>query len=71
MAALGVKAVLERVDISQYIERRRSGDFDIVSHSFSMGFEPGIGLEQWFALQDRRRQLAQPDAAAATRRSTG
>ena len=48
MANLGVKAVLERVDVSQYVERRRSGDFDIVSHSISMGLEPGTGLEQWF-----------------------
>ena len=30
------------------IERRRSGDFDIVSHSIGMGNEPGTGLEQWF-----------------------
>ena len=48
MANLGVKAVLERVDVSQYIERRRSGDFDVVSHSIGMGLEPGTGLEQWF-----------------------
>ncbi len=48
MTNLGVKAVLERVDVSQYVERRRSGDFDIVSHSISMGLEPGTGLEQWF-----------------------
>lgn len=49
LAALGVDAKLDRVDVSQYVERRRAGDFDIVSHSFTMGFEPGIGLEQWFA----------------------
>ncbi|MCB1328546.1 MAG: ABC transporter substrate-binding protein [Maritimibacter sp.] len=49
MAVLGVQAKLERVDVSQYIERRRSGDYDIVSHSFTMDFEPGLGLEQWFA----------------------
>ena len=49
MVTLGVKARLERVDNSQYVERRRSGDFDIVTHSFTMGFEPGTGLEQWFA----------------------
>lgn len=48
MAVLGVKAMLERVDVSQYIERRRSGDFDIVGHSLSMTNEPGSGLEQWF-----------------------
>ncbi|WP_298496286.1 extracellular solute-binding protein [uncultured Maritimibacter sp.] len=46
---LGVNAKLERVDNAQYIERRRSGAFDMVSHGFAMGFEPGIGLEQWFA----------------------
>lgn len=46
---LGVQAKLERVDTAQYVENRRAGDFDMTSHSFSMGFEPGIGLEQWFA----------------------
>ncbi|MBV7408496.1 extracellular solute-binding protein [Maritimibacter sp. DP1N21-5] len=46
---LGVNAKLERVDTAQYVERRRAGEFDMVSHGFSMGFEPGIDLEQWFA----------------------
>lgn len=46
---LGVRANLERVDTAQYVENRRAGDFDMTSHGFSMGFEPGIGLEQWFA----------------------
>ena len=46
---LGVQAVLERVDSAQYIERRRSGDFDLTNHSIAMGFEPGFELEQWFA----------------------
>lgn len=45
---LGIQAELNRVDTAQYVESRRAGDFDMVSHSFSMGFEPGIGLEQWF-----------------------
>ncbi|SMR81860.1 microcin C transport system substrate-binding protein [Aliiroseovarius halocynthiae] len=45
---LGVDAKLERVDIPQYVERTRSGDFDLVTHSIGMGFEPGTGLEQWF-----------------------
>ncbi|NDW53341.1 ABC transporter substrate-binding protein [Aliiroseovarius sp. PrR006] len=45
---LGVDAKLDRVDIPQYIERTRSGDFDLVTHSIGMGFEPGTGLEQWF-----------------------
>ena len=45
---LGVDASLERVDTSQYVERRRSGDFDLVNHTLTQGFEPGIGLRQWF-----------------------
>lgn len=45
---LGVQASLERVDTSQYIERRRSGDFDLVNHSLGQGYEPGTGLRQWF-----------------------
>ncbi len=46
---LGIKAVLDRVDSSQYVERRREGKFDMTTHSFSMGFEPGAGLSQWFS----------------------
>ena len=49
LSRLGVRGVLERVDTSQYVERLRSGDFDLVNHTFSMGFEPGVGLEQWYA----------------------
>lgn len=45
---LGVQATLERVDTSQYIERRRSGAFDLVNHSLGQGYEPGTGLRQWF-----------------------
>lgn len=46
---LGVDAKLERVDTAQYVERRRSGDFDLVNHGFGMSFEPGNSLKQWFA----------------------
>ena len=46
---LGVDARLNRVDVSEYIERRRSGDFDLVNHGFDLGFEPGLGLRQYFA----------------------
>lgn len=45
---IGVDAKLERVDISQYIDRRRTADYDLVNHTFSMGFEPGFGLRQWY-----------------------
>ena len=45
---LGVDAKLERVDTSQFIERRRSGEFDIVNASLGQGFEPGQQLAQFF-----------------------
>lgn len=45
---IGVQAKLERVDTSQYVERRRKGDFDLANQAFDMGFEPSVGLEQWF-----------------------
>ncbi|MEM9341721.1 MAG: extracellular solute-binding protein [Pseudomonadota bacterium] len=48
LSRLGVEAKLERVDPSQYIDRRRSGDYDLTNHTFSMSFEPGIGLRQWY-----------------------
>ena len=49
LSQIGVRARLERVDTAQYVERRRAGDFDLTSHGIQMGFEPSIGLEQWFA----------------------
>jgi microcin C transport system substrate-binding protein len=49
LSLIGVNARLERVDTAQYVERRRAGDFDMTSHGIQMGFEPSVGLEQWFA----------------------
>ncbi len=46
---VGVDARLERVDNAQYVERRRSGDWDLTNHSPGQGFEPSIGLRQWFS----------------------
>ncbi|WP_108815456.1 extracellular solute-binding protein [Loktanella sp. Alg231-35] len=45
---LGVDAELERVDTAQWIERRRSGTFDIVNASLGQGYEPGQQLAQFF-----------------------
>ncbi len=45
---LGVNAKLDRVDTSQFVERTRSGDYDLVNSSPGQGFEPGSGLRQWF-----------------------
>ncbi len=46
---IGVRGQLDRIDTSQYVERRRKGDFDLANQGFAMNFEPSIGLEQWFA----------------------
>ena len=58
---IGVDARLERVDVSQYIERRREGDWDLVNHSPTQGFEPTVtGLKQWFhsdTAEDSSRNL--------------
>ncbi len=45
---LGVDAKLERVDTAQFIERRRSGAFDIVNASLGQTYEPGQQLAQFF-----------------------
>lgn len=57
---LGIDAKLDRVDIAQYQERRRNGDWDLVNHTFGMSFEPGDALKQWFGsitAEDSSRNL--------------
>ena len=57
---LGVDATLDRVDYAQYIDRRRTSDYDMVNHTMTQGFEPGIGLRQWFdssTAEDSSRNL--------------
>ena len=49
LKAIGVEGKLDRIDRAQLLERRRSGDFDMMNHGFQMPFEPSIGLQQWFA----------------------
>ncbi|MBT8411136.1 MAG: ABC transporter substrate-binding protein, partial [Octadecabacter sp.] len=39
---------LDRVDYAQYVDRRRTGDYDLVNHTMTQGFEPGVSLRQWF-----------------------
>ncbi|SFS00975.1 extracellular solute-binding protein [Yoonia litorea] len=48
LTRLGVDAKLDRVDTAQWIERRRSGEFDIVNGSLGQGYEPGQQLAQFF-----------------------
>ena len=46
---VGFDAKLDRVDIAQYRERRRTKDWDLTTHSIGMSLEPGDNLKQWFA----------------------
>jgi microcin C transport system substrate-binding protein len=48
LRSIGIDARLERVDRAQYIERRRSGDWDLTNHSPGQSFEPSGILRQWF-----------------------
>ena len=57
---VGINAKLDRVDTAQYIERRRSGDWDMVNHSPGQGYQPSLGLYQWFhssTAEDSSRNL--------------
>ncbi|SEQ02176.1 microcin C transport system substrate-binding protein [Loktanella sp. DSM 29012] len=60
LTRLGIDAVLDRVDPAQETERRRSGDWDMLTHSIQMGLEPGQVLYQWFGsetAEDSSRNL--------------
>ena len=46
---VGFDAKLDRVDIAQYRERRRTKDWDLTNHTFGMTLEPGDELKQWYA----------------------
>ena len=48
LQAVGVNAILTRVDPAQLQQRQRDADFDIITDHFPMGFEPGSGLRQYF-----------------------
>ena len=68
LRSAGIDARLDRVDVAQYIERRRVGDWDMVNHSPTQGYEPTItGLKQWFhsdtAVDSSRNLMALTDPA--------
>jgi microcin C transport system substrate-binding protein len=67
---LGVNAALERVDTSQYVERLRSGNFDMVNDTLTQSFEPGQGLSQFFgseAASDSSRNVMRLRSPAVDR----
>ena len=64
---IGIDARLERIDTAQYVERRRSGDWDLTNQNPGQGFEPSVGLRQWFdsstAADSSRNLMALQDPA--------
>ncbi|MCY4543554.1 MAG: extracellular solute-binding protein [Rhodobacteraceae bacterium] len=44
---LGVNARFNLIDAAQYTQRERDRDFDVITGSFRMGYEPGAGLRQY------------------------
>lgn len=48
LRALGVDAKMERVDDSQYENRRRSHDFDMITTHLGQDYIPGADLQQYF-----------------------
>jgi len=48
LRALGVDALLTRVDDAQYTDRQRRHDFDMISAQLGQDLIPGAGLQQYF-----------------------
>jgi microcin C transport system substrate-binding protein len=48
LRAIGIDASLRRTDTAQYVELRRSREWDLSNIIPGQGFEPGPALEQWF-----------------------
>ena len=67
LKALGVDARLDMVDPAQEEQRRGDSDFDMATQQFTMDWEPGTGLKQWFgsegAVESNRNLMGLEDPA--------
>ena len=61
LRSIGVDARFTRVDVSQYVERSRQGDWDLITHQPTQGYEPSVNLlKAWFhssTAEDSSRNL--------------
>ena len=48
LTKLGIDALIDHVDTSQFTDRSRKFDFDMMTDQFPTGYEPGAGLRQYF-----------------------
>ncbi|MEM8824748.1 MAG: extracellular solute-binding protein [Pseudomonadota bacterium] len=53
LRSIGIDASLRRTDTSQYVELRRSREWDLSNIIPGQGYEPGPGLVQWFGSATR------------------
>ncbi|MHA6266016.1 extracellular solute-binding protein [Aliiroseovarius sp. CAU 1755] len=49
---IGVDAILNRVDTSQFVDRRYAFDYDIITDQLAFGYEPGSNLAQSFGSKE-------------------
>lgn len=49
---IGVDAVLNRVDTSQFVDRRYAFDYDVITDQMALGYEPGSNLTQMLGSQE-------------------
>ncbi|MEW9918328.1 extracellular solute-binding protein [Marimonas sp. MJW-29] len=65
LTALGIEAVLEKVDASQYTLRERDRDYDLVFDQYASFLGTGTGLIQRFGSEDAAYSLFNPAGLAS------
>ncbi|MGJ8545872.1 MAG: extracellular solute-binding protein [Sulfitobacter sp.] len=65
LKAMGVTAVLEKVDASQYTSRERDRDYDLVFKDYPSFLGTGTGLSQRFGSEDAAYSLFNPAGLAS------
>ncbi len=65
LTAMGIDAVLEKVDASQYTSRERDRDYDLVFDSYAAFLGTGTGLIQRFGSEDAAYSLFNPAGLAS------
>ncbi len=62
--AVGIKATLNRVDPSQYTNRERAKDFDMIADGYATNLVPGLGMVQRFGSEDAKDSHFNPASFA-------
>lgn len=65
LRAMGIEAVLEKVDSSQYTSRERDRDYDLVFDQYAAFLDTGTGLIQRFGSEDAAYSLFNPAGLAS------